>query len=73
MADLKLPAMLPRGTTELWALGCWARQDDAPPFCCGSSSPYASTCLAKPASDLGLCAHHLLTLFPEARSNASRP
>jgi hypothetical protein len=73
MADLRLPIMAPAGWDEFWALGCWARRDDASPFM-GSSNPYEFTCLDPPATDLGLCAHHQAAIFPpEVRTHAPRP
>ncbi len=43
----------------------------APTCPSGSSVPWSAACGAEPASDLGICTHHLFTIFPEGRSNAS--
>jgi hypothetical protein len=65
-------SFLSRDARRRSGLGCWARADDLPSWI-STSNPWSTACGAEPASDLGLCAHHLLTIFPEARSYAPRP
>jgi hypothetical protein len=67
MAD-RLPIMAPASVSlfNLQGLGCWARSDESPldPDHDAPHSPYWGACGDEPASDLGLCAHHLATIFP---------
>jgi hypothetical protein len=73
MADLDLPIMAPADCTEPWSLGslgCWARADETPPET-SAADPYWTACRRPPTSDLGLCRHHLATIFPpEVRTHA---
>jgi hypothetical protein len=79
MPDLELPIMAPAasgGMNRILGLACRAQ---AVGFVShpgdsgdnGTSSPYERACGAEPATDLGLCTHHLSTIFPQARSDAS--
>jgi hypothetical protein len=67
MADPCLPTMSPAVSRLL------VRKSRRATTTCpsGSSVPWSAACGAEPASDLGICTHHLFTIFPEGRSNAS--
>jgi hypothetical protein len=61
-----LPLMVPADHPTDDRLDCWARRDRLPPY--GGpdepAGPYGTACGRTPATDLGLCARHLATLFP---------
>jgi hypothetical protein len=71
VSDLPImaPACWPSLRPSPRVVGCWARQDDAPPFEAAPESyeaPYAFACGGPPAGPLGLCFHHREQILPEA-------
>lgn len=62
MSDL--PIMAPADVLRVEpGLGCWARDDTAPPFAVAYEGAYAFACGKPSADSLGLCVYHREQIF----------
>ncbi len=77
MVDIDLPVMGPADGASYRVVGlrCWARRGNLSLFgrWLDPWSPYGTACGAEPATDLGLCAHHLAAVFSPEIRHAPRP